>query len=105
VEAKLGDPVNVAVGPDSVVYIRTRTSYDRIRKVTPDGMITAYAGQDDNCGGSLSPDGIAAQQACIYTNSAGLEIYTVLSNQSGIPFKVTVNLDAFFAQVGQPAEL
>jgi hypothetical protein len=37
-------------------------------------MIKLYAGKD-SCGGSLSPDGIAAQQACIFSNSMGLELY------------------------------
>ena len=74
-EARLDSAVNVAVSPDGVVYIRTQRGEDRIRKVTLDGTIMSYAGQDATCGGSLSPDGIAAQQACIFGNSLGLELH------------------------------
>lgn len=73
-QAGLGDPVNVVVSPDGVVYLRTRHVYDHIRKVTPDGIITAHAGKED-CGYALSPSGTAAQQACIFTNSKGLEVH------------------------------
>jgi RHS repeat-associated protein len=74
VQAGIGDPVNVAVSSEGVVYIRERHTYDHIRKVTPDGIITAYAGKED-CGYAWSPSGTAAQQACIFTNSAGLEVH------------------------------
>ncbi len=53
----------IAVGPDSSVYI---SSYDRVRRVSPDGIITTVAG---NGVSGYSGDGGPATQAQIDTES------------------------------------
>jgi RHS repeat-associated protein len=43
-QAQLGTPVAVAVGPDNSLYIADRGSSQRVRRVGPDGIIRAFAG-------------------------------------------------------------
>ncbi|HOU15487.1 MAG TPA: RHS repeat-associated core domain-containing protein [Anaerolineae bacterium] len=62
--ASLSYPQSVAVDENGVLYVRTRFgSYDRVRRIMPDGIITTYAGRD--CTGPQSNNGLSARQACI----------------------------------------
>ncbi len=73
--ANLGAPQSVAVDENNVAYVRTRfQGYDRIRRITPEGIVTTYAGRD--CPGPQSNNGLSARQACIsdFGSNNSLEI-------------------------------
>ncbi|HRY14857.1 MAG TPA: PKD domain-containing protein, partial [Candidatus Competibacteraceae bacterium] len=59
VESPLYDPSDVAVAPDGTIYI-AESGYHRIRRVSPDGLITTVAG---NGTGGFSGDGGPATAA------------------------------------------
>ena len=61
--ASLGYPSGVAVTPDGSLYIAD-TTWSRIRRVGPDGIITTVAGNDV---GGFSGDGGPATAASLYT--------------------------------------
>lgn len=68
--ASLQFPQGVAVAPDGTVYIAD-TGNDRIRRVTPDGVITTYAGNGSE---AFSGDGGAAISASLFApNSIALD--------------------------------
>jgi RHS repeat-associated protein len=58
-QAQLGDPAGIAVGPDGSVYIGEESNF-RVRRISPDGMISTVAG---NGNGGSSGDGGPATQA------------------------------------------
>ena len=58
-QARLIDPHEIAFGPDGSLYIADSSNH-RIRRVSPDGIITTAAG---NGGYSFSGDGGPATQA------------------------------------------
>ncbi|MBF0147682.1 MAG: hypothetical protein HQL84_15910, partial [Magnetococcales bacterium] len=66
--AQFGNPVGVAVGPDGSVFIYD-DGYNRIRKVTPDGIITTVVG-----GGQKGGDYIPALEYFLETPSDGVRI-------------------------------
>lgn len=73
-QAALGDPVNVTVDRDGLVNIRARYySNDFIWRVGADGLAIRFAGIF-GCGYAASPDGIPANQGCIFGESNGLEL-------------------------------
>lgn len=55
--ATLNNPVDVALGPDGSIYIADASAH-RVRRVTPDGLITTFAGT--GTAGSLGDEGSAA---------------------------------------------
>ncbi len=54
--ARLNQPVDVALGPDGSLYIADLADF-RVRKVSPDGLISTVAGNGTNCffGGENGP--------------------------------------------------
>lgn len=60
-EARLDDPLGIAIGPDGSVYVSEHFAH-RVRRITPDGVITTVAGGRIGYGG----DGGAATQAELY---------------------------------------
>jgi uncharacterized protein (TIGR03437 family) len=70
VNASLQFPQGVAVGPDGTVYIAD-TGNDRIRQVTPAGLITTYAGNGSE---TFSGDGGMATAASLFApNSVAVD--------------------------------
>jgi RHS repeat-associated protein len=64
VQAWLNQPMGVDVAPDGSLYIADWVNF-RIRRVSPDGIITTVAGNGNQCsGGSSSGDGGPATEAC-----------------------------------------
>jgi RHS repeat-associated protein len=72
IQARLRRPEGVAVGRDGIVYIAD-TGNHRIRRVTPDGIITTYAGTGNEWTPGFSGDGGPAAQA-MFSRPAGLAI-------------------------------
>lgn len=64
--AQLNDPRGIAVGPDGSLYIADSNN-DRIRRVSPSGFITTFAGGNDSCVRRTDPcgDGGPATEATI----------------------------------------
>ncbi|MFC1602923.1 putative Ig domain-containing protein [Pseudomonadota bacterium] len=58
-EAQLNAPYNIDIGPDSSIYIADAGNY-RIRRISPDGVITTIAGTGDS---GFSGDGGPATEA------------------------------------------
>ena len=80
IEAGLSSPDDVVIAPDGTLYI-AESDANRVRRVTPDGVITTYAGNGDaaNAGdggpateASISvPDGLAlADDGTLYVSGA-----------------------------------
>jgi RHS repeat-associated protein len=55
--AKFEAPIGVAVGPDGSVYVTEAQGNRAVRRITPEGMITTFAGG----GGEFVPEGPGAQ--------------------------------------------
>lgn len=73
ITASIGQPTNVAVSLDGTVYIRQDDlSLSVIRRVTPDGIITTYAGKLVGCGTAVSLEYEPLRQSCLEGNSHGL---------------------------------
>ena len=72
-QAQVSSPRWITVGPDSSLYI-TDQSYNRIRKVSPDGVITTLAGTGGRCfsSDSCGDGGQAAQATFGSTNGIAL---------------------------------
>jgi RHS repeat-associated protein len=52
VQATICFPINVAVGPDGSIYVM---EFNRVRKVTPDGIMHRIAGNDGFCTTAFAP--------------------------------------------------
>jgi len=59
--ATLGTPLGIAVGPDGSVYVAER-EYHKVRRITPDGTIHAFAGTGV---AATTGDGGSAKQAAL----------------------------------------
>jgi RHS repeat-associated protein len=62
-QARLGSPSRMVVGPDGSLYFLDQGYSTRIRKVSPDGIITTFAG---NGGGDYSGNNVPATQVGLY---------------------------------------
>lgn len=69
VAAKIGSVYALALGPDGSLYLADR-NYNRIRRITPDGIINAVAG---NGMAGYDGDGVAATEARLY-NPTGVAV-------------------------------
>lgn len=79
VNAKIGDPVRIALGPAGEMYIRVNTSGGgsdvRILRIAADGTVLPVAGLQSGSGSnSLNDDGEPANAAILYAGGNALEV-------------------------------
>lgn len=75
ITAGIGRPTNVIVAEDGTVYLRQNAANQSLlRRVTPDGVITTYAGKKLGCSTAGSGEFEPLLQTCIEGNSHGVAI-------------------------------
>jgi sugar lactone lactonase YvrE len=68
-QAAFADPFGVAIGPDGAIYVSDSGDSNRVRKLTPDGVVTTFAGGG---GGEGSADGPGTQAS--FNTPSGLAV-------------------------------
>jgi RHS repeat-associated protein len=82
-QAQLGNPAAVAVGPDNSIYIADRGNSQRVRKVGPDGIIRAFAGDGSLGSGGDGGPALLAQVSGVNGIAYGPD-GSIFVSQSGV---------------------